>query len=265
MYTNCFISPSLNMNSHSFVKMPGLQLTTPRGSLNVQHAKLNLTGYRRESERLNFPMASLHSILDSALFWTQTDFNQETRREIEALLIQDNFKELTKLFKRRVGFNFKRETARDAYAIRSKIGAGFSRINPLTVQQIAHAVVDFVINYIPRGSQEQELFLKDESITFKQGEQSQQQLLMQELLANKGIVLGYDSKTRSCTIAKIFAAVLRKYGGVQIHWIDKFTTHSFLSYYTRVFGSVMGIMISCDSNNFQASHSSATPYHLGMT
>ena len=37
---------------------------------------------------------------------------------------------------------------------------------------------------------------------------------MQELLANKGIVLGYDAKPRSCTIAKILAAVFKKYGGV---------------------------------------------------
>jgi phosphomannomutase len=37
---------------------------------------------------------------------------------------------------------------------------------------------------------------------------------MKELLANKGVVLGYDSKTRSCTIAKLIAAVLKKFGGV---------------------------------------------------
>ena len=58
---------------------------------------------------------------------------------------------------------------------------------------------------VAKYAEDQELFLKDESIVFKQGEQSQLQLQMSELLANKGIVLGYDSKTRSCTIAKIFA------------------------------------------------------------
>ena len=71
IYTNSFISPSLNLASHSFVKMPGQALTTPRGSLNIANTKLNLTGYRKESERLNFPSAhNIHSILDSAVFWT---------------------------------------------------------------------------------------------------------------------------------------------------------------------------------------------------
>jgi|TARA_B110000285_G_scaffold217367_1_gene265656 phosphomannomutase len=70
--------------------------------------------------------------------------------------------------------------------------------------------------------------------------------MMQELLANKGVVLGFDQKKRSSTIAKILAAVLKKYGGAQIHLLDKFTTPGFLSYYTKVFGCVMGIMVTCE-------------------
>jgi phosphomannomutase len=58
--------------------------------------------------------------------------------------------------------------------------------------------------------------------------------------------MGYDQNPRSCTIAKILAAVLKKFGGVQIHWLDKFTTQAFLSYYTRIFGCVMGIMVTCE-------------------
>lgn len=74
IFTNSFISPSLNLNQSDF--LPGHPPTTPRGSLNLMNTRLNLTGYTRESARLNFPNASqIHAILDSAIYWTQIDHN----------------------------------------------------------------------------------------------------------------------------------------------------------------------------------------------
>jgi len=105
-----------------------------------------------------------------------------------------------------------------------------------------------MLHYQPRHDGE-EHFLKQELLS---NQVPFSQLQMQELLANKGIVLGYDSKTRSCTIAKLIAAVLKKFGGVQIHWIDKFTTQAFLEYYTKTFGCMLGIMISCEQNCVQS-------------
>ena len=71
--------------------------TTLKGSLNLQNFNLNLSGYQNESQRLNFSNSLLiHLILDSVKYWTQIDDNQETRWEIESLLMLENFKELTK-------------------------------------------------------------------------------------------------------------------------------------------------------------------------
>lgn len=112
----------------------------------------------------------------------------------------------------------------DEYVLKCKIGAGFSKINPITLQQFAHGIVDFMLNYQPREDQEQEFFLKQPSINGSLAPPQSHQTQIQELLANKGIVLGYDQKAQSCTIAKLLAAVFKKYGGVQIHWIDKVTT-----------------------------------------
>lgn len=206
--------------------LPGQPPTTPRGSLNLQNARLNLTGYRNESQRLNFPNSSLiHSILDSAIYWTQIDDNQETRREIESLLVLDNFKELTKRFATRVKF-----LTKEGVVIRSKVGAGFSRVNPITLQYFAHGVLDFILNYQPRQIMDQnasELFLRSDSLKGHYEQiraeispqippshyQEKQKNMIHDLLSNKGIVLGYDQKSRSCTVAKILAAVLKKYGG----------------------------------------------------
>ena len=142
------------------------------------------------------------------------DHNQETRREIESLLILDNFKELTKRFKRRLKINVPPfepfgfiPPVEDETFIKCKIGAGFTKINPITLQQVGHGLVDFILNYQPK---EEDLFLKEETIRSMRDEPT----VIQELLANKGIVMGYDQNPRSCTIAKILAAVLKKFGGV---------------------------------------------------
>ena len=120
------------------------------------------------------------------------DHNQETRREIESLLILDNFKELTKRFKRRLKINVPPfepfgfiPPVEDETFIKCKIGAGFTKINPITLQQVGHGLVDFILNYQPK---DEDPFLKEETIRSMRDEPT----VIQELLANKGIVMGYD-------------------------------------------------------------------------
>ena len=159
IFTNSFIAPTLNLDYSHFAHLSGNPPTTPRGSINISNSRLNLTGFRRESERLNFPNHfSIHSILDSANYWASIDHNQETRREIESLLIQDNFTELKKRFKNRI------KIRGSDMPINSRIGAGFSKINPITLQQFAHGVVEFMLNYQPKYPIEQDIFLKEETV-----------------------------------------------------------------------------------------------------
>ena len=55
IFTNSFIAPSLNLDFSHFAHLTNNLPTTPRGSINISNMRLNLTGYRKESERLNFP------------------------------------------------------------------------------------------------------------------------------------------------------------------------------------------------------------------
>jgi hypothetical protein len=42
--------------------------------------------------KLNQPQEDddFRNILDSAVYWTQIDYNEETKKEVESLLVQDN-------------------------------------------------------------------------------------------------------------------------------------------------------------------------------
>jgi len=76
--------------------------------------------------KLNFPNASdPKAILDSALYWTHIDFNEESKKDIEALLVRDDIVELTRRFRKRLEI-------KDG-VVSGKLGGGFSRVNFLTL------------------------------------------------------------------------------------------------------------------------------------
>lgn len=59
------------------------------------------------------------------MYWTQIDYNEETKKEVESLLVQDDVRELTQRFTRRLRFK------EDGF-ISAKLGGGFNRINFVT-------------------------------------------------------------------------------------------------------------------------------------
>jgi hypothetical protein len=77
--------------------------------------------------KLNFPQSDdFKAILDSAIYWTQIDFNEESKKEVEGLLVADDIKQLTKIFSSRLSFL-------QSGIIQAKIGGGFNRVNFVTI------------------------------------------------------------------------------------------------------------------------------------
>lgn len=110
---------------------------------------------------MNFPNNSdFKTILDSAIYWTQIDFNEESKKEIEGLLALDNFTELKKRFQKHIGFG------KEAGVISAKLGAGFSRINFVTIQLLGHGIAEHLWDTYSGGND----------------------------IANLGVVIGYDSR-----------------------------------------------------------------------
>jgi hypothetical protein len=65
-------------------------------------------------------------VIESATHWTQIDCNEETRKEIEAMIVKDDIKGITKRFDKRLTFS-------EPGIISAKLGGGFSRINYVTI------------------------------------------------------------------------------------------------------------------------------------
>ena len=66
--------------------------------------------------------------MNACAYWTQIDFNEETRIEAEKLLVEDNFSKIVKRFKDRLHFKTKSPAS-----IQRKMGCGFNRINYVTI------------------------------------------------------------------------------------------------------------------------------------
>ena len=92
------------------------------------------------------------------MYWTQIDCNEESKTEVESLLVQDDIKELTLRFSKRLSF-------KPPGCIQTKLGGGFSRVNFVTMQLLAHGIGDYLCTTYDRNE-----------------------------LANLGIVVGWDSR-----------------------------------------------------------------------
>jgi hypothetical protein len=87
---------------------------------------------------LNFPdKGSLTEILDSAVFWcSNLDTDAVMRKEIESLLVQDRFAELTKRFGSYIPMNHGK--------VIGKMAAGFSCFNQVMAQRYACGIGNFL-------------------------------------------------------------------------------------------------------------------------
>jgi len=76
--------------------------------------------------------SNITEVIDSAEYWLQMDPDPKTRQEVESWLVHDDYASMRKYLCKRVDFG----TA----GLRGQMGAGYSRMNFLVVQQTAQVI-----------------------------------------------------------------------------------------------------------------------------
>ena len=147
----------------------------------------------------------MESIKALALEWIRLDRNHDTRREIRELLDQQKFQELEPLLTPRLTFG----TA----GLRARMGAGFSRLNCLTIIQTSQGLADYLLDEDVRG----------------------------------GVVIGYDARHNSKTFAECAAAVFidRR---IPVRWYDEVVHTPMVPFAVERFDAAAGIMITASHN-----------------
>lgn len=143
--------------------------------------------------------------------WLRLDKDPVTRREIETLAAEKNAKELESRLSTRLTFG----TA----GLRARMGAGFSRLNCLTIVQTSQGLADYILQNVS-GS------------------------------AAAGIVIGYDSRHNSKKFAELAAAVFTT-KGIKVWWYEDLAHTPMVPFGVKVLGAAAGIMITASHNPAQ--------------
>jgi phosphoglucomutase len=62
-------------------------------------------------------------------------------------------------------------------------------------------------------------------------------------LANLGVVFGFDSRYESFGLAHLMSAIFKAYG-IRVFCLDRYAAAPFLSYFTKKFKCLLGIMVT---------------------
>lgn len=167
------------------------------------------------NSNLLIPSSTGDSELDAAVWqWLQWDKNPKTRGQIESLLRDGKNKELRERLCSRMSFG----TA----GLRSAMGAGFSRINDLTIIQTTQGMYHYLERSFPD-------------------------------LKSRGVVVGYDTRGQAgsnCSserLAKLTAAVLLS-RGVQVYLFSRYVPTPFVPYTVQKLRAVAGVMVTASHN-----------------
>lgn len=154
-------------------------------------------------------------ILDKAISqWITWDKNPQTREQILTLVREGRVAELRRRLCSRMTFG----TA----GLRAAMGAGFARINDLTVIQSTQGVYKYLAKYFPD-------------------------------LNTRGLVVGYDTRAQTssgCTserLARLTAAVMLC-KDIPVHLFSTYVPTPFVPYAVMKFGAAAGVMITASHN-----------------
>ena len=98
--------------------------------------------------------------------------------------------------------------------VTARLGGGFSRINFVSVQLLAHGVAEYLCENHDRNE-----------------------------LANAGVAIGFDSRFDSQGFAQTMAAVFKAYG-VRVFLIDRPAVTPFFSYFCYKFKCLLGLLVT---------------------
>nr|CAG8494229.1 3697_t:CDS:10 [Entrophospora candida] len=151
----------------------------------------------------------MDSVIESLVQeWLRLDKNPSTRAEIEKLYDERNIEELGKRLLNRISFG----TA----GLRSKMEAGFSRMNDLTVIQASQGLCVYLLDTLPTS-------------------------------VVNGIVIGHDHRHNSENFARLAAAVFLSKGFL-VYFYRELVHTPLVSFGVKKLGAACGIMITASHN-----------------
>lgn len=161
------------------------------------------------------PMTGDSSLDRAVEQWLSWDQNPLTRAQIQTLLEQGQVSEL----RSRLGSRLKFGTA----GLRARMGAGFNRINDLTVIQSTQGLCSYLTGCVPE-------------------------------LKQRGVVIGFDTRAQTesgCSserLAKLAAAVFLT-ADVTVHLFSSYTPTPYVPFAVVKLGAAAGIMITASHNH----------------
>ncbi|XP_067306216.1 glucose 1,6-bisphosphate synthase [Pseudorasbora parva] len=154
-------------------------------------------------------------VLDKTIsLWMTWDKNPQTREQIESLVQEGHVAELRRRLCSRMTFG----TA----GLRAPMGAGFARINDLTVIQSTQGMYKYLASYFPD-------------------------------LKTRGLVIGYDTRAQAssgCTserLARLTAAVMLC-KDIPVYLFSTYVPTPFVPYAVMKYGAAAGVMITASHN-----------------
>ena len=141
--------------------------------------------------------------------WLRMDKDEATRNEIEELVKQDNVKELEMRLGSRLTFG----TA----GLRARMGAGFSRLNSLTIIQTSQGLAQYLL---------------------EQGGAS---------AVTAGVVIGYDARHNSKKFGQLAAAAFIA-KGIRVFWFEDLAHTPMVPFAVKHFRAAAGIMVTASHN-----------------
>ena len=141
--------------------------------------------------------------------WLRLDRDEATRKEILELVKQENVDELEALLGSRLTFG----TA----GLRARMGAGFSRLNSLTIIQTSQGLARYLI--------------EEENA----------------LATTAGVVVGYDARHNSKKFAQLAAAAFIA-KGIKVLWFEDLVHTPMVPFAVKHFHAAAGIMVTASHN-----------------
>ncbi|XP_072318522.1 glucose 1,6-bisphosphate synthase [Eucyclogobius newberryi] len=204
--------PGLELQHPGFeLQRPGLELQRP--GLELQRPGLEFQ--RPGPKLLSLPWSTEDPSLDRAVEqWLQWDRNPVTRAQIQTLLDQKQVSELRSRLGSRLSFG----TA----GLRAKMGAGFNRINDLTVIQSSQGLCVHLLRCVSD-------------------------------LQTRGIVIGFDNralKESECSSQRLagLAAAVFLTKEIPVRLFSSFVPTPYVPFAVLKFGAAAGIMITASHN-----------------
>lgn len=141
--------------------------------------------------------------------WMKLDTNEQTRNELKSLMERNEWKELEERLCSYISFG----TA----GLRASMGAGFSRMNHITVMQASQGLCSYLLCN----------FTNEES--------------------RKGIIIGYDHRHHSKEYAYIVASVFI-HRNIPVHLFSRMVPTPLLAFGVKYLECICGVMITASHN-----------------